>query len=390
MSSTERKRKFLIDLLFAATIIAIAYVTVKYLMAWLLPFVIGLVVAICLQRPVAFLAEKTKISRGVWSCILVFLVLLILFGLIALILWWIVSETENIIPWITSKVPAIKGTFDNISTWVSNTSKHITVDASGILSSAPAKIIDVAVGAFTGFMTTAASKIITDGPGLLISCIFSVVASCYITKDYRKITNFVLSQLSDKKKELVISIKRLFVTNILFMLRGYIIIMTITFTELLIGLSILGVNHVTVLAALIAILDILPVLGTGTALIPWGIISLLMGNISMGVGILCLYLAITIIRNIIEPKIIGDQVGLPPLVTLISMYLGLQIFGVVGMLIFPVATIILVKLQETGIIHLWKTSECKGEAEQNKPGFFKRIFMKADKNKEKAVKAEKK
>ena len=374
MNSTERKRKFLIDLLFVVAIAAIVFLTIKYLLVWLLPFVIGLVVAICLQRPVAYLTEKTKVSRGVWSCLLVFLVLCVLFGIIALVMWWLVSETENLIPWITSKVPAIKSTFDDISTWVVNTSKHIPVDASSVLSAAPAKIVDAVVEAVTGFLTLAASKIITDGPGLLISSIFSVVASCYITKDYRKITNFVLLQFSEKKQELIISIKRLFVTNILFMLKSYIIIMSITFCELFLGMTILGVNHAAALAALVAVLDILPVLGTGTVLIPWGLISLVMGNFSLGIGVLIMYLLITIIRNIIEPKIIGDQVGLPPVVTLIAMYLGLQLFGVIGMLLFPVITIITVKLQETGIIHIWKIPERSENETPKKEKLISRIF----------------
>lgn len=379
-SSTERKRKFLIDLFFVVAILALGYLTVKYLLAWLLPFVIGLVVAVCLQRPVAYLTEKTKISRGFWSCLLVFAVLLLFFGIIALIMWWMVSETENIVPWITSKVPAIKATFDDISTWVQNTSKHLPVDTSSILSSAPAKIIDVVVEALTSILTTAASKIITDGPGLLISCIFSVVASCYITKDYRRITNFVLCQLSEKKQELVISIKRLFVTNILYMLRGYIIIMSITFLELLLGMTILGVNHAVMLAAMVAVLDILPVLGTGTVLIPWGIISLLMGNVPLGVGVLAMYLTITVIRNIIEPKIIGNQVGLPPIVTLVAMYLGLQLFGVIGMLLFPVITIITVKLQENGIIHIWNIPE-SSDPVKKKESLLKRLFTPKKKEK---------
>ena len=379
-SSTERKRKFLIDLFFVVAILALGYLTVKYLLAWLLPFVIGLVVAVCLQRPVAYLTEKTKISRGFWSCLLVFAVLLLFFGIIALIMWWMVSETENIVPWITSKVPAIKATFDDISTWVQNTSKHLPVDTSSILSSAPAKIIDVVVEALTSILTTAASKIITDGPGLLISCIFSVVASCYITKDYRRITNFVLCQLSEKKQELVISIKRLFVTNILYMLRGYIIIMSITFLELLLGMTILGVNHAVMLAAMVAVLDILPVLGTGTVLIPWGIISLLMGNVPLGVGVLAMYLTITVIRNIIEPKIIGNQVGLPPIVTLVAMYLGLQLFGVIGMLLFPVITIITVKLQENGIIHIWNIPE-SSDSVKKKESLLKRLFTPKKKEK---------
>lgn len=89
-------------------------------------------------------------------------------------------------------------------------------------------------------------------------------------------------------------------------------------------------------------------------LIPWAIIDLITGNYSRAIGILVLYAVITIIRNIIEPKIIGDQVGLPPLLTLIAMFLGLQTFGLVGLFAFPIVLIVLKNLNDTGKIKIWK------------------------------------
>ena len=142
--------------------------------------------------------------------------------------------------------------------------------------------------------------------------------------------------------------------NIVKMLRGYIIILLITCAELFIGFTILRLEYAFVLAMLIAIMDILPVVGTGTALIPWGVYQLIIGNVWMGLGLLVLYAAITVIRQIIEPKIIGKQVGLTPIVTLMAMYLGLQLFGIIGMVCLPILLIIIVKLQESGMIKIWK------------------------------------
>ena len=93
----------------------------------------------------------------------------------------------------------------------------------------------------------------------------------------------------------------------------------------------------------------------------------------MGISVLVIYVLITVVRNIIEPKIIGAQVGLPPIVTLIFMYLGLQLFGIIGMLIFPIAVIVIVKLQESGIVHLWNTPE-QAEAQGKKPSLFSRFM----------------
>ena len=148
--------------------------------------------------------------------------------------------------------------------------------------------------------------------------------------------------------------KRLFTENILKMLRGYLIIMCITFCELAVGLAVIRVKYAVAIALVIAVFDILPVLGTGGIMIPWVIIECIAGNWIRALSLFIVYAIITVIRNVIEPKIIGRQVGIPAIVTLLSMYLGLQIFGVLGMFAFPILIIIIMKLQENNLVHIWK------------------------------------
>ena len=108
------------------------------------------------------------------------------------------------------------------------------------------------------------------------------------------------------------------------------------------------------IAVVIAIFDILPVLGTGGIMIPWSIIALLYGNYKIGVGVAVLYIIITIIRNIIEPKLVGQQVGLHPVVTLISMFVGLHFLGFIGMLGLPITISLLRYLNDKGIVNIFK------------------------------------
>ena len=381
---TEKKRKFIIDVVFVAIILALAHFAIEYFAVWVLPFIIGLIVAIILQKPVDFLTEKTKPGKGFWSCLLVLVSLCAIFGVVALLGWALYEETPGFAKWLTSLVPSIKNTFDNVSVWFSGFTNMLPGGAGAALESAPANIFTTIISAVTGLITTVAEKVITDGPGLLIACIFSVVASCYITMDYRKIVNFVVSQFGEKGAKIIVSTKQLFVTNILKMLRGYIIIMFITYIELFIALSILRVDYAAILAALIAVLDIMPVLGTGAVLIPWFVVALLMGNFGLALGVIITYIAITVIRNIIEPRIIGQQVGLPPIVTLIAMYVGLKLYGVLGMMLLPVTIIVIVKLQENGIIRLWKSpekTEKDKEDEKKNPSFKDRFSLRKKKQK---------
>lgn len=353
---TEKKRKVIIDILFITMMLVVGYFVIKYVAVWTLPFIIGFIVAIILQKPVDFLDKKTKIPRTVWAITLVLAVLFAIFGVISLVVWAIIDNSDGFGSWLMGLIPDIKNGVGNVSDWIFSFADKLP-EVGSALENSPATLIETVVTGLAGFVTGFAQWVITQGPGLLIATIFSVVASCYMTKDYRKITGFIIAQLNDKHKTLVINIKRLFVTNILKMLRGYIIIMFITFLELFAGLSLLHVNYAAILAAIIAVLDILPVIGTGAVLIPWGITAMVMGNFILGIGLIAMYFIIIVVRNIIEPRIIGQQVGLPPIVTLIAMYAGLKIFGVLGMMLFPVVIIITVKLQEAGIIHLWNTPE---------------------------------
>ena len=105
---------------------------------------------------------------------------------------------------------------------------------------------------------------------------------------------------------------------------------------------------------MIAVFDILPIVGSGTVLLPWTIISFIQGNIHNGIRILLLYIVVTIVRNIVEPKIVGQQVGLHPLITLLSMVLGTSIFGGIGVLCLPVAVAVAKQLNDDGVIHIIK------------------------------------
>jgi len=99
------------------------------------------------------------------------------------------------------------------------------------------------------------------------------------------------------------------------------------------------------------------VLGTGTVLIPWSLISLITGDTFLGVGLIFMYVIILVVRNIIEPKFIGKRIGLKPIVTLLSMYLGLKLAGVPGMFLFPLVVAFLKNLHDAGVINVWKTNE---------------------------------
>ena len=120
------------------------------------------------------------------------------------------------------------------------------------------------------------------------------------------------------------------------------------------GLTIIGIDKAVLIAMAISVFDILPVLGTGGIMIPWVIVSAISGDYKLAAGLLAVYLVVTVIRNILEPKIVGSQIGLHPVVTLASMFAGVQLFGLLGLFGFPILLSLLRRLNENGTIKLFK------------------------------------
>jgi len=185
------------------------------------------------------------------------------------------------------------------------------------------------------YLINFAKSILTSFPKVIITVTVTIVSSIYMILDYQGIVAFMYRVLPKKVTAFIEDAVVFIRENILNVLKSYIIIMGITFIELTIGLGLLKARPTVLLAALIAIMDILPILGVGTALIPWAFIELIFGNFLRSLGVIILYATITIIRNIIEPRIVGTKLGLNPLVSLIAMIAGLKLFGLIGMIGFP-------------------------------------------------------
>lgn len=201
---------------------------------------------------------------------------------------------------------------------------------------------------------TFATGIAAAVPAIFIKLVLMVISTFFIAMDYSRLRGFCLQQLSEGALELFFQVKEYLAGTLWVCIRSYAIIMSITFVELSIGLTLAGLEHAVVVAFFIAIFDILPVLGTGGIMIPWGILTFIQGDYPLALSLLAIYLVITIIRNIIEPKIVGSQLGLHPVVTLCSMFVGAQLLGVVGMFGFPILLSLLRYLNDHEVIHIFK------------------------------------
>ncbi|HZX20929.1 MAG TPA: AI-2E family transporter, partial [Clostridia bacterium] len=136
--------------------------------------------------------------------------------------------------------------------------------------------------------------------------------------------------------------------------KAYFILSFIAFIEMSIGFAILGVDYAIPIATFIALLDFLPLIGVGGILIPWGIYEIIIGQRFVGIGLIVIYIIIYIVRSALEPRVLGKQIGLSSLVTIVAMFVGFKIFGFVGFIIAPMVVIVIKQLNDSKKINIYR------------------------------------
>ncbi len=352
----NKKFEFIINVLYILAILSIAFFVLKYAFIWILPFLIALGVSLLVDPLITWLESKIKIKRG-WISTVVITVVLILFGtLLTLLSTTIINEIKNIFnnfgAYLNSIAAFVQQLPDKYGHLFNGKFYSILNEIIEFLKDYNyASLLSGSVG--SGALKYAGS-FISSLPSVLVFMIVTIVATYFTSATFPDIKKFVLKQVSDKTQEIIKAIKFHFFNTVVKYLKSYCILMLITFAELTVAFFIFDIKPTILLAFLISVLDILPILGVGTILIPWALIELIIGHPIQALIIIGIYLVVTIVRQVLEPKIISDHVGLPPIVTLFCIYIGLQLFGVLGMFAFPITLIIIKNLQESGHIKIWK------------------------------------
>lgn len=385
-SKVEKRRAFLIDFAFVAVLLALIYVFFKYLFWIAAPFLLSFFFAVLLQKPLRYLDKKTNHkAHSFWSIFLVVVSIAVVIVPVALILSSVFGKIYAFIGYVSEQLSDISSFLSTIENWLLNAIQFLP---KGIYDSVSGSITDLFdklqpnavegaassagllssldLGSLTSKLTSGVSNVysvVKGVPSILIGVVIGLVAWILFTKDYDYLVRFIQNQLPDDKKGVLVEFKQVFSKTILTMFKAYGIIMCITFCELFLGFSIMSLfgimnnGYFAIIALVIAVFDILPVAGSGGILIPWSLFSLIYGNYKQAIGLIVLYIIITVIRQYVEPKIVGTSLGVHPIVTLMGLYFGLKLFGFIGMFIVPLTVMTLKAFNDAGRISIWKTSK---------------------------------
>lgn len=383
MDATQKKKKFIIDVVYIVFVLIIFYYFMKYAFGLFFPFLVALTVAALLQKPVNFICNKTPLKRGIVSVFLVLFSLTVVLGILTAIMVRLGLELKGFFQYLLIQLQDIPAFIEKLEASVGSHLSFLPDKLEySITSFMSEKVNSLLNNAGSGDIDISAFKTPLLGlfntvkhiPSTLIAIVIAVVSCCFMTADFDTVRRIILSLFHTETRDKIVRAKHLLVPALSKMGKAYGIIIIITFSELVLGfflLKLMGIyegGYIFIFSLITALVDIIPILGTGTILVPWALYCLLDGKYSLAIGILVIYACITVIRQIIEPKLVSNQLGIPAFATIIAMYVGTQIFGVLGIFILPITLVMVKLLNEEGIIHLFHKVDAPNEDTANGNG----------------------
>ncbi len=343
------------SILLCAGIVGIVFISLRYLLFLLLPLGAAWILSFYLQRPFSFLTQRLRFGRGFAAVVLLGITLGLLFfvlGLAGVKLW---QEAEGVGRGLSEAVHAVMKLCDGL---LSRLEQMLDVTGSPLRDKLPEIAMDVMEQAATRLPALLAGAV-SAVPQLAVGSVVFVLACFYFCRDFHHLNRRVLCLFDRRISRLISEFKNQLLVTCANYCKAYLFLLVLSFTQLYLGLTLLGVKYAFSLALLIAVVDILPVLGMGVVVIPWGIWCLLSGNYPLGIGLLVLFALMSVVRQVAEPKVVGDFIGLHPLVSLLCVCVGLRFLGVAGMFVVPMLVIILKNMNKSG--HLRLSSGKSGE-----------------------------
>ncbi|MDR2879866.1 MAG: sporulation integral membrane protein YtvI [Fusobacteriales bacterium] len=337
---------------------------------FLSPFVLAVLFSMIVDKIACFLNSKVKLPKKISTAIALMIVFTIVVGLISLIVTKLILEIYSLSFNISTYAQEIRLWIDNLMNFMNK--------GTIILDRIPEQILNQLKGSVSDIISMATSKIsvilnnilsfITSLPNVVIYFFVTVIATVFMSLDKQNIILFVEKQLPASWLNKIYTLKN----DLLSVAGGYLkaqaMLITICFFELLTGLNLfhfmgLNVQYPLTSAIIICAIDAFPILGAGAFMIPWIIVSLIIKDFKTAVALLILYVIITAVRQLLEPKLYSRNIGVHPLITLLSMYTGLKLAGFIGIIMGPAVVIIL-----KNVFH-----------EELEIGFFKGMFGKKEK-----------
>jgi sporulation integral membrane protein YtvI len=334
-------KAFLDKLGLLLAIAALVFIAV-FLMGYIGPFVAGFVISLILNPLVGLIERKWRIHRGVVAAVLILLAIAAIFAIGGFLINRLVSEMVGLAAEIPQYFEAMGETLSNIRNNLQNTIgiAGLELDFDTLLNN----LLAFATGLLQRFIE--GGNFITAIPGAILRVLLAIISAFFFIKDKELIKESLASLFPEKVLERVRMVRDAILDALVGYAKGQLIIMCFVSTICIIGLTIIRSPYSLFVGIGIAVFDLIPIFGAGGILIPWMIYSFVIGNISHGIGLLVIYVLVVLTRQLLEPRVVGKQIGIHPIILLIGVYVGITTIGPIGILAGPLIIVLIKSIME--------------------------------------------
>lgn len=336
--------KLLKKTIYVALIVLAIYISYK-LSIFYMPFIIAFIISLMMEPIIRFFMKKTNFTRKASSIILFIIVFGIIIGLIAWGTVTLISESTNLLQTLNTYIEKASSQMQNIFNKLGTSNIKFSDNILELAQNSSKELLDKVSKWLTGFLTNLLN-VVTSIPTVAIYTVVTILSLYFICTD--KI--YILDLMEHHMPKLWVRKIGAHIREITKSLGGYLkaeaTLVLISFVISVIGLYILkfiglNIKYPLLIALGIGFVDALPILGSGSVMVPWAIIAALNGDFKLGISIIVLWIIMSIVRQFLEPRIVSGSIGIHPIFTLVAMYTGFRIMGVMGMLVGPIILIIL-------------------------------------------------
>ena len=338
VSDTFAKRLF-----FVLIFIFSVYLFLKYAFFAVLPFLVSYAVSLIICPMAEVLKKRARIPEKLSAAVLVTLVLAILFGTCFFCGARLFDEAERLVEEASRGEGVLTELMSKIEKGISSIYSRVSflgidgAECEAFISQLSENLIAIV----SSSLASSFASVVSGTPNIFIGVAVTLMSCYYFCMDKRRITGSVRSLLPQSIRQRTALLISLAKKALVKYTRAYLILMLITFLSTFLGLLILKAEYAFLISLAVALVDVLPLVGAGAVLLPYALITFLMGDASLALGIIVLFGAVLIIKQIAEPKIVGSSIGLHPVTSLFSMYIGLRLFGMLGMIAGPAVAFVI-------------------------------------------------
>lgn len=327
-------QRILVLAAYAILILLLLHLAITCFLWCLVPLLFGYLTAIAIEKPIFRLRKHLCLPKSIAT--LIILVLVVLFGvaLFLLIGSQLVGEIRTLYTFLTENGEAF---IDALSARLSALRRLLPFSqTAGAGSDLLAVLGEKLVSLLSGFLTSIGLFL----PKFFIGLLILLFSAYYFSVDMPAISAFLTTPLGESGKTTLRELRAEFISTLVGFIRAYLMLFFMTYAILAFSLSVCGFSFAFSIALLIAFVDLLPILGSGSVLIPWSVVLFLQHEPQKAICLIVIYVILTVIRQIAEPRLIGKMLGLHPLATLLTLFFGLAAYGIAGMFLLPILTIV--------------------------------------------------